>query len=141
VRWADRRVGAAQPPEPTIGHPQRLVDRDTSGQQRLGGGGHHRLDTVGGTVASHHDADTAGCGQLRDHQVQSGVHRPKRFIGAGQIQPGAHDNAAATVVDSEQDQAGVGLEAQQERDQGEQVHGAADAHGGSIGGRHRDSFG
>jgi hypothetical protein len=66
VRWAGHRVGhrvgAAQPPEPAIGHPQRIADRDTSGLQRVAGGGHHRLDAVGGAVAGQHDADAAACG-------------------------------------------------------------------------------
>src|SRR5205814_2538563 len=77
-------------------------------------------------------------GQLRDHQVQGGAHRPERFLGGRQIQPGEHGDAAAVVIDSEQNQAGLGVEAQQERDQGEQVLGAADVDGGSIGKRHQD---
>ena len=108
--------------------------------QRLSGRGHHRLDTVGGTVAGQHDADAAEGGQLRDYQVQGGAHRPERLLGGGQIQPGGHGDAAAAVVYSEQHHAGVGVEPEQERDQGEQVLGAADVDSWSIGERHGISF-
>jgi len=128
------RPGAVEAPEAAIGHAQCLADRDTRVLQRVDGRVDGRLDRVGGAVADERDADPVEGLEFRGDHVEGGGQCRGRGRRGGQSQRCGEGDAAA--VHGDQDEAGV-VEAEHERDQGEQVFGVVDVDGGSIGGRHR----